>query len=87
MRAVFFQVFRIGEKNALASGSRLGIEKPVDGVETQIGHRRVIAVGKSKGDGESFVRPGSERKGLLGIYPVFLPQGAVWLFQSAWLAS
>ena len=55
---IFFQVFRIGEKNALAADSGLAVEKAVYGLEPQIGHGRVVAVGKRKGDGEFLVGPG-----------------------------
>ncbi len=51
--AVFRDILRVGKKNPLAGRTRLLIEEPIDRLEPQVGHGRVIAVGIGQGDGKA----------------------------------
>jgi hypothetical protein len=50
--AVFRDILRVWKKNSLANRSGSLIEEPIDGLESQVGHGRVVPVGKGQSNGK-----------------------------------
>jgi hypothetical protein len=50
--AMLRDILRVRKKDSLAKRSGSLVEEPIDGLESQVGHGRVVSVGKGQGDGK-----------------------------------